>query len=253
MIYYFSGCGNSKYVALELAKNVGDKLVFIPDAMKNGDFECNLKNNEMLGFVFPVYCWAPPQLVLDFISRLKINKTTVYTYFITTYGDNAGHTEKVFRAALKKHNIELSACLGIQMPETYVNMSGMDVDTKEVALQKINRAKDQLPELFETIADRRYLSDLEVGKNPFLKTYIVRPLFYKFLVTDKKWWTTNDCIGCGSCVSVCPLENISLNDNRRPEWKGNCTTCEACYHICPVHAIQFGKATKGKGQYKRFC
>lgn len=253
MIFYFSGCGNSKYVALELARNLNEKLVFIPDAEKAKEYSCELKNNEMLGFVFPVYCWAPPQLVLDFISRLTFNKKTVYTFCVTTYGDNAGHTERVLQKALQDRNIALSACFGLQMPETYVNMSGMDVDSKEVAAQKIVSAKERLRDILETIADRRYESNIEVGTYPFLKTYIVRPLFYKFLVTDKKWWTTDECIGCGSCVSVCPLENITLNANKKPEWKGNCTTCEACYHICPVNAIQFGKATKGKGQYKRFC
>ncbi|MCQ2959289.1 MAG: EFR1 family ferrodoxin [Bacteroidales bacterium] len=253
MIFYFSGCGNSKFVALELAHRLNEKLIFIPDAVKKNEFEYHFSDNEMLGFVFPVYCWAPPQLVLDFISKLVIERKPSYTYFVTTYGDNAGYTDRVFEKALAEKGIDFSAGFGVQMPETYVNMAGMDVDKPEIAIQKVEKAKQKLPYIMDSIAERRHGISLEIGKHPFIKTYIVKPIFYKALVTDKKWWTTEDCVGCGSCASVCPLENISLNSQKKPQWNGNCTTCEACYHICPKNAIQFADATKGKGQFSRYC
>ena len=44
--------------------------------------------------------------------------------------------------------------------------------------------------------------------------------------------------------------NIEVTD--KPQWGNNCTQCLGCYHICPLHAVQYGKATRAKGQYKRF-
>ncbi|MBR4135116.1 MAG: hypothetical protein IKU03_01705 [Bacteroidales bacterium] len=44
------------------------------------------------------------------------------------------------------------------------------------------------------------------------------------------------------------IQNITLEDGR-PKWHGNCTNCDACFHHCPKKAIQYGKASKGKGQY----
>jgi ferredoxin len=38
-------------------------------------------------------------------------------------------------------------------------------------------------------------------------------------------------------------------ENGRPRWNGNCTNCMSCYHRCPTNAVNFGKATLGKGQY----
>ncbi len=35
MIFYFSGCGNSKHVAETLAQGLGDTLAFIPEAARN--------------------------------------------------------------------------------------------------------------------------------------------------------------------------------------------------------------------------
>ena len=56
------------------------------------------------------------------------------------------------------------------------------------------------------------------------------------------------CIDCGLCEKVCPVGNITVTD--RPVWGGNCTQCLACYHVCPVHAVEYGKMTGKKGQYK---
>ena len=72
MIFYFSGCGNSKHVAEALATGLNDTLVFIPEAAREGRYEYDLAEGERLGFVFPIYAWAPPKLVLDFIEKLKV-------------------------------------------------------------------------------------------------------------------------------------------------------------------------------------
>ena len=65
MIFYFSGTGNSKWIANQLSKEQKEELVFIPDALNNGTFEFCLREDEKIGFVFPVYSWAPPEIVLS--------------------------------------------------------------------------------------------------------------------------------------------------------------------------------------------
>ena len=72
MIFYFSGCGNSKHVAETIAAGLNDTLVFIPKAARENRYEYTLAEGERLGFVFPVYAWAPPKLVLDFINKMTV-------------------------------------------------------------------------------------------------------------------------------------------------------------------------------------
>lgn len=60
MIFWYSGCGNSRFVAEELAKGLNQDLVFIPDAARNGN-EYIVPNEEVVGFVFPIYAWAAPK------------------------------------------------------------------------------------------------------------------------------------------------------------------------------------------------
>ena len=248
MIFYYSGCGNSRHIALGLANKLGERLVFIPDALRSSSFSYELAPGERLGFVWPVYCWAPPKLVLDFVSRLELSGKPSFCFFVATCGDTAGESEAIFRKALARKGLQLDSAWCLIMPETYVNIKSMGLDTPEGASEKIRRADAALPDIAKSIEAGERRSELPIGSSPRFKSYIVRPLFYAFLVKDKYFHVSDACTSCGLCAKLCPLQNISMVQGR-PKWNGNCTTCNSCYHHCPVNAISFGKATEGKGQY----
>jgi len=247
MIFYYSGCGNSKFIAKSIAEATNDNLVFIPEAQRESKFEYDLAENETLGFVYPIYSWRPPHLVEEFVEKLKINGIPSYVWTAVTCGDNVGETEKIFRNELKAIDLDLNAAFCFKMTNTYVNMMGMSVDKPAVAEQKIAKAKEKLPDVIEMIKSKTAFSDMIKGAFPRFKSNVIGSGFYKW-ASDKPFFSTDDCISCGMCVKVCPMQNITM-DNGRPHWNGHCNTCDACYHHCPKHAIQYGKTTRGKGQY----
>ena len=248
MIFYFSGCGNSKHVAGTIAAGLNDTLTFIPEAAREGRYDYTLAEGERLGFVFPIYSWAPPRLVLDFVKKLQLKAKPDYLYFACTCGDNCGLTEKVFRKAVEEKGWSLSACFSVQMPETYIGMAGFKLDTPENAKLKIDRANDLLKRNITRLINKEHFSEMVVGSLAWLKTYLVNPGFNRSATDDSKYHVTEACIHCGKCVEACPLKNITLEEGR-PKWLGHCTMCMGCYHHCPVNAIQYGKVTVGKGQY----
>ena len=71
MIFYFSGTGNSAWVARQIAKAQQEELLAIAEEI-NKNKEYALKDGEKVGFVFPVYAWGPPGIVLRFIRQLKM-------------------------------------------------------------------------------------------------------------------------------------------------------------------------------------
>ena len=46
------------------------------------------------------------------------------------------------------------------------------------------------------------------------------------------------CVGCETCVPVCPVEAISMNDDKAVIDQDICTGCESCVSECPVDAIK---------------
>ncbi len=248
MIFYFSGTGNTRWVAEQIAKAIGEELVFIPDAFRDGKYDYTIDEKETIGFCFPTHGWQPPRIVREFISKLKVELR--YCWAVTTCGDNMGETMTILNKDLAKIGLQASAMFSVIMPESYVCLPFMYTDTEEKEHQKIATARQQLPHIIECIRERRTgIVELEKGATPRLYSYVIGGYFNARMITDKKFMVDEDvCIKCGKCAKVCPVDNIQ---GTPPEWihNGRCTSCLACYHYCPTHAINFGKITRKRGQY----
>ena len=249
MILWYSGCGNSRFVADTLARELGDdNMVFIPEAARQNTL-LEFGPDQILGIVFPVYSWSVPKLVSKFLCTASIKGKPAYIFAACTCGDETGLTEKHLKKDLKKQGLTLDAFFSFQMPETYVNLPGFKLDTPQNEQRKINATRTSLTETVKLIQERAQGSFNKFkGGASFLKSNILKPLFYGLLITDRKFNVSDACIGCGICVGNCPLQNITMQ-NDRPKWNGHCTNCMSCYHRCPKNAINFGKGTLGKGQY----
>lgn len=247
MIFYYSGCGNSRYVAETLAQQTGEAVVFIPDAVRQDCYAYTVGAGESVGFVFPIYAWGPPRLVLDFVKGLQLTAAATYIYMVATCGDNAGMTHRIFRKTLQQRGWSLNATFFLRMPNTYVFMAGMSTDTPNRAKAKLDEAAKRLPVIARAISNREEVQETLKGGLPYLKSYVTLPLFYK-IMSDKPMHVTERCTGCGICAKNCPLHNITIEEGH-PKWHGHCTHCTACYHHCPQNAIQYGSLTRGKGQY----
>lgn len=214
---------------------------------KDRVLQYSLKDNEIVGFIYPVYTWGPPRIILDFLKRMKlVNYSYNYIFSVAVCGDNIGETMDVFSKALKKKGLALSCGFSMVMPNNYV--ISFDVDPAELERQKLSKAEERLAEINEIIMERKVdVFDLLKGPVPGFLTYVLSPLFWMFMPNTKKFHTTGGCTGCGLCEKVCSTGNISVD--KTPVWGTNCTLCLACVHKCPVKAVQYGKSTLKRGRY----
>lgn len=249
MIFYFSGTGNSRWVANQISQVQHEELVFIPQVLHHDNPTFELKEDERVGFVFPVYSWGPPPIVLAFIKKLTLlNYQSQYVFFVCTCGDDTGLTRQVFCRALEQRGIPCHAGFSITMPNNYVLLPGFDVDSKEVEKRKLAAAVPAVEQVNEWIGGGCREFRCYEGSIPWLKTKILNPLFNRFCISSKPFHATDACVGCKRCEKACPVGNVRVVEGK-PIWGRNCTSCLACYHICPKQAVAYGKRTKGKGQY----
>lgn len=247
MIFYFSGTGNSEWVARQLAAQLNDQLRFIPEEMK-GTSDYTLRPNEKLGFVFPVYAWRVPRFILRFIRRMKV-KNVSYVYFVATCGDDTGRMDRYFLKAARRKGWKVACGFSIIMPEAYVSLPGFDVDDKMKENRKLREAKTRLDEISTFIADSRQgRFETLRGAIPWTKSLLLGWFFNTFLMSHKPFHTNGKCTGCGKCAQVCPMKNIEMAE-QAPLWHKDCVGCLRCYHSCPIHAIEYGRWTRDKGQY----
>ena len=294
MIFYFSGTGNTKWAASKLAAATREDLISIAPYMRADDSSHNLaepfilKENERLGFVFPVHGWRVPKLVREFIGRMKVQraesdaernsasaeskassdaernsasaKNQPFAFCVCTAGDSIGLTIENLNEVISQNPslqalgiTKVSSSYSLIMPESYVGLPFMDVDTKEKEIWKKSKSAQELAVICEEIFDRKEgVSQLVKGPIPWFFTKVVGGFFENVLITDKRFHVEKDkCVKCGICANVCPVGDIKGGHGEYPEWlhHKDCLTCFTCYHHCPHHAIEFGKQTQKKGQY----
>ena len=92
MILYFSGTGNSEYIARRIAKITGDELVSLNERIRTGNAAAI--RAERLVFVTPTYGWRIPRLVEKWIDGTEFSGDKVPAWFVMSCGDGIGSAAK---------------------------------------------------------------------------------------------------------------------------------------------------------------
>ena len=141
MILYFSGTGNSRYVAEQLAAGTGNSLHFMP---KYNPLKIEFEGKQ-LGIVVPVYSWGISPYVLDFIRDLNsrfIDEAAKHpVWFVLTCGDETAYAPEMMKRSLSEKGIMIAGGWSVIMPNDYVLLPGFDVDSKEVEENKLDECR----------------------------------------------------------------------------------------------------------------
>ena len=242
MIYYFSGTGNSEWVAKGLAQRTGDTAVNLAALVKDGPAAIRIGAGETIGLVFPVYSWGAPQIVEQFCRFITL-ENGAYAYAVCTCGDDAGRTMQRL-----KRRFAYQSAWSIAMPNNYI--IGFDVDSPALEQEKIAQARERLNAIAGDVLSRKnHVFQVFEGAFAGIKTVLVRPMFNAFARGTSSFSVDATCNACGLCARSCPIGAIEMQ-NGKPVWvKKRCTRCMGCINRCPMRAIQYGQGTKKCGRY----
>ena len=244
MILYFSGTGNSKYVAKRIADALGDALVNLNDRIKASDTSL-VETGERVIIVTPTYAWRIPRVVRDWLLKTEL-RGAKQVWFVMTCGSEIGNADKYNRELCAEKAISCMGTAQIVMPENYIAMFG--VPQADEARRIVAKAE---PDIDRAIAAVRAGQPFSPTRDHLYDRFMsgpVNPIFYSCFVKANAFTVGNACTGCGQCVRRCPTNNITLQTGK-PVWGQNCTHCMACICYCPAEAIEYGKKSLGKPRY----
>ncbi len=241
IIFYYTGSGNSLWVARTLAQQMGEaELVSIPNWQNN-----NAKM-DLAGLVFPVHVWGLPTRILRFIDELKTAQPG-YIFAIAVHAGQVANTLVQLEKTLAKKGLCLSSGFEIKTPSNYIPWGGPGPKEEQLKLFELARTKISRIANYIKMKESR-----PVEKGPLWERLVFTPV-YKMSrpyipKEDRKFWVDERCNHCGICGKLCPAQNITMQDGK-PVWNHKCEQCLACIQWCPQESIQFGKKTP---KYERY-
>jgi len=246
-IYYFSGTGNSLFVAKELQKRLNDSnLIPIIRLLNEGKSKANGK---IIGVVFPVHALTVPVAVIKFLRKLDLSSAE-YIFIVATRMGIIFNDYRTIHRILKKKNKKLNAHFLINMYSNDSKDENYQAPTIEQIKNLEIKAIEQIDIIVEIIKNKKNYLNPDTSfliNHPYnrIGNYVLEKVVISLLKLSEYTGGVNyfyhdiNCNGCGICEKVCLSKKVKIINNH-PAWSKEvfCYMCYACINFCPESSIQ---------------
>ncbi|MGL4654668.1 MAG: EFR1 family ferrodoxin [Sarcina sp.] len=247
VVLYFSGTGNTRYIAKNFANKMECKSYSIEIDV---DFEQLISRSDTVAFCYPIYGSCVPRIMEEFVQKYKQFLNNKKIVILITQMMFSGDGARVFTDLLGGIKYEVIYAEHFNMPLNIPNIPVINVKNGDKLKKKIGKADKKLDKVCEDINNKVVRKR---GFNKFSKIVgakLQRDGFEKMEHKIKNAVKVNDeCILCSKCVKVCPKKNLFI-ENGKIQHRGDCTVCDRCMNVCPKKAITILYHGKVREQYK---
>ena len=235
MILYFSSSGNSEFIANCINKTLNDEVVSLNEVIK---FNKTLVFDSTSPYIIiaPIYAWRYPLIIEELIKKAKFHGNNKI-YFIASMGQNSGDAQRYLKEIALNKKMEYMGYSKVIMPSKKAII-------KNEAIKIINNALPVINNLALLIKNNQMFD--EPKKEHFGKMYssFINYGFNKYFKSSKNFKVSDSCIKCKKCIEVCPLNNVSLVNNKIT-FSSKCMFCLSCINHCPINAITYNNKKNG--------
>lgn len=240
MILYFSGSGNNKLLAERLSTLLEDDLVSLNDVLKEKRPRV-FESAKPFVLVSPIYAWRYPQAIEDLVRKGDFRGSRDI-YFIATMGLDFGRADRHLQRIALKKKMAYKGFEGILMPSNYVVSE--KAPTREEALPIIEKALKSLEGIAQCIQEGKDFPPARKERFGGLRSSFLNYGFNRFFKTSRNFRVDSACIRCGTCVNVCPTNNVRMVDGKIA-FADRCMFCLSCVNHCPTNAITYDGKKNG--------
>ncbi len=232
---YFSGTGNSKYCIekfLEAYDFSAQAYSIEDDALPQ-----QIDLHEELVFSYPVQYSSLPKILSDYIVCHKEKWDGKKVFIIATMAMFSGDGAGVLGKLLEKYGATVIGGLHLQMPDSICDEKILKKSPEKniLMIQKTEKKIQNAAILLQQGKPKRE----GLGWCSWFLGYFSQRLWFGNKVkqySSQLKIDGNSCTGCGKCVKLCPMQNVTLKEGKAIS-KNQCTLCYRCVNSCPKQAI----------------
>lgn len=251
-IFYFSGTGNSRFVAEKFVYLLNNKYKHDFKAYsieEKLDFITIIDSMPIIGFCYPIYGSSVPTIMKNFVEKYKNHLENKKIVILSTQLIFSGDGARVFTDLLEGISVEVILAEHFNMPNNLCNVGIFKVKNGDENIRTLLKAEKKINSLCKAFEENKKILR---GFNGFSRLMgLTQRIPYKNIeqkAADKVFVDDKKCILCEKCIKECPMSNLYISQNKVIS-NGICTLCYRCVNNCPQKAINVWLKRKVKKQY----
>lgn len=247
-IFYFSGTGNTYWVAKNICNELLNKGIYAKaysiETLSVKEANDIIEKNDLVGFGYPVFGSYLPKNFVDFIDNLDVVNGKKCFVFCSVWLFSGG-TVGICTDMLKRKGFCINWGTRIFMPNNVCVKAipfPYTVDFDKIN-NKLSKAQKRINFLTEKIIKGQPFIEDSGNISRFCGWFQRKPFvsFYEKMQNDISV-DKQKCVKCLKCVKLCPVNNLYLEGDNILT-KGICNLCLRCYDFCPSNAIKYMNKT----------
>jgi len=254
---YFSGTGNTKYIAELFSRKMNAKCLSIET---DASFAEEIKAYDHIAFCYPVYCSRVPRIMREFVHQYMDSIVGKKIIIFATQMAFSGDGARVFSDMFEADAIDIIYAEHFNMPLNTGNVIILDPIWKpnHKRIQKCIKNVEAKMNLVCSNIRNNIIKKRGFALGSKLLGYIQGKHWQKDtkLATPQRLEKRGmksvrihkNCTSCNICIKICPMKNL-VNHEGQIRHQDNCTSCYRCVNRCPKKAITVLIHSQPRWQY----
>ena len=244
-VFYFSGTGNTRYIAELFARMTQAECCSIEEKT---NFPALVAQSDMICLCYPIYGSRPPRIMREFAAKLRHELREKKLVILCTQFLFSGDGARSLLDLLDPMQ-EVVYAEHFIMPNNISNFPPLPVAGSRAQARYGRNAEKKMRRICDNIKGGLIKKrGFHIGSRLLgLIQAVHLPRMERRAMGDVR--INESCTRCGLCASVCPMENLTMT-SEGVEQKGDCTLCFRCVNRCPERAMTVFVHGRVRRQYK---